>query len=84
MTRWTDIRRALHQLLALEAERAHGEVSYLDCFSNGEGRHAFRTWTGIFLQAMQQLTVSFVSHHHSLIRQLSSRMVFPGLSFAIR
>jgi len=50
--------------LALEAERAHGSVGYADCFRKGEGRHLLRTLTGIFLQAMQQLTgINFIIYY---------------------
>lgn len=38
-------------------ERAIGGTSFLDCFrTGGEGRYALRTWTGIGVQALQQLT----------------------------
>jgi hypothetical protein len=40
----------------LHHERAIGATSYLDCFRNGAGRNALRMWTGIWLQALQQLS----------------------------
>lgn len=42
----------------LEEEHAMGETSYLDCFRNTKNRMALRTWTGILIQAWQQLTGS--------------------------
>lgn len=42
--------------LALEAERAMGKTTYLDCFRNNESRNGFRTWTGIWIQGWQQLS----------------------------
>lgn len=48
-------------LTALEAERAIGATSYIDCFRMGPGKNALRTLTGIFLQAWQQLTgINFI------------------------
>ncbi|KAI0047132.1 AmMst-1 [Auriscalpium vulgare] len=45
--------------LALEEEI--GESSYLDCFRNGNNKIRFRTFSGIFLQAWQQLTgINFI------------------------
>lgn len=51
--------------LALQAEReVTGNVGYLDCFSNGPDRHAFRTWTGILAQGFQQLTgINFIFYY---------------------
>ena len=40
----------------LHHERAIGATSYLDCFRSGDGRNSLRVWTGIGLQALQQLT----------------------------
>ncbi|KAF8916238.1 AmMst-1 [Mucidula mucida] len=40
----------------LEEEKALGESSYLDCFRPSKNRIALRTWTGISIQAWQQLT----------------------------
>jgi len=42
----------------LEAERALGTSSYLDCFKFTENKIFLRTLTGIFIQAWQQLTGS--------------------------
>ncbi|KAJ8079497.1 Plasma membrane low glucose sensor [Marasmius tenuissimus] len=48
----------------LEAERALGESSYIDCFRPGTNKIAFRTWTGIALQAWQQLTgINFIIYY---------------------
>jgi len=49
---------------ALEADRALGQGSYLDCFKNTEARNGLRTWTGICLQAWQQLTgINFIFYY---------------------
>jgi sugar porter (SP) family MFS transporter len=49
---------------ALETERAIGATSYLDCFRSGQGRNGLRTWTGIILQALQQLTgINFIFYY---------------------
>ncbi|PFH51820.1 hypothetical protein AMATHDRAFT_141714 [Amanita thiersii Skay4041] len=48
----------------LEAERALGESSYLDCFKFTHNRIALRTLTGIFIQAWQQLTgINFIFYY---------------------
>ncbi|TFK29674.1 MFS monosaccharide transporter [Coprinopsis marcescibilis] len=48
----------------LEAERALGESSYLDCFRFTKNKIAFRTLTGIFIQAWQQLTgINFIFYY---------------------
>ncbi|KAI0065599.1 MFS monosaccharide transporter [Artomyces pyxidatus] len=45
----------------LRAEEEIGESSYLDCFRPGHNQICFRTLTGIFLQAWQQLTgINFI------------------------
>jgi len=50
--------------LALEAERAQGSGSYMDCFRNTANRNSLRTWTGIMLQAWQQLTgINFIFYY---------------------
>jgi sugar porter (SP) family MFS transporter len=50
--------------LALEVERQMGGVSYIDCFRNGDNRNALRTWTGILIQAWQQLTgINFIFYY---------------------
>jgi SP family sugar:H+ symporter-like MFS transporter len=47
--------------LNLKHEEALGESSYLDCFRSTDNRIRFRTLTGIFLQAWQQLTgINFI------------------------
>ncbi|KAF9269149.1 MFS monosaccharide transporter [Marasmius fiardii PR-910] len=48
----------------LEAERAAGESSYLDCFKPSHNKLAIRTLTGIFIQAWQQLTgINFIFYY---------------------
>jgi MFS transporter, SP family, sugar:H+ symporter len=45
----------------LKHEEELGESSYLDCFRSSDNRICFRTLTGIFLQAWQQLTgINFI------------------------
>ena len=41
--------------LNLQHEQELGESSYLDCFKPSKNRIALRTWTGIALQAWQQV-----------------------------
>ena len=54
-------------LAALEAERAIGATSYIDCFRPGPGKNPLRTLTGIFLQAWQQLTgINFIFVRYKL------------------
>ena len=49
---------------ALKLEQEASSGSWADCFSNNENRHGFRTWTGILLQAMQQLTgINFIFYY---------------------
>ncbi|KAI8978166.1 AmMst-1 [Trametes punicea] len=49
---------------ALDAEREIGQNSYLDCFRSTHNKIALRTFTGIALQAWQQLTgVNFISYY---------------------
>ncbi|GAA6064441.1 hypothetical protein JCM10212_000140 [Sporobolomyces blumeae] len=45
----------------LHHERASGKAGYIDCFRSGPGRNALRTWTGIGIQALQQLSgINFI------------------------
>ncbi|GAA5914181.1 sugar porter family MFS transporter [Sporobolomyces salmoneus] len=45
-------------------ERSLGNGGYIDCFRGGPGRNALRTWTGIGLQALQQLTgINFIFYY---------------------
>ncbi|KAI0372752.1 general substrate transporter [Pilatotrama ljubarskyi] len=54
-TELEDIRAALRE------EQARGESSYLDCFKFNRSKIAFRTLSGIFIQAWQQLTgINFI------------------------
>jgi len=48
-----------------EAELSLGESSYIDCFRSSSGNKiAFRTLTGIFIQAWQQLTgINFIFYY---------------------
>ncbi|KAL7280854.1 MFS monosaccharide transporter [Trametes coccinea BRFM310] len=46
---------------ALREEQERGESSYLDCFKFNKNKIAFRTLSGIFIQAWQQLTgINFI------------------------
>ncbi|KAF9259071.1 AmMst-1 [Marasmius fiardii PR-910] len=48
----------------LEAERAMGQSSYIDCFKPSHNRIVLRTLTGIFIQAWQQLTgINFIFYY---------------------
>ncbi|KAK4701536.1 hypothetical protein P7C70_g4694, partial [Phenoliferia sp. Uapishka_3] len=48
----------------LHHERAIGATSYLDCFRNGPGRNGLRMWTGIGIQALQQLSgINFIFYY---------------------
>jgi sugar porter (SP) family MFS transporter len=50
--------------LALEVERQAGGATYMDCFRSGETRNSLRTWTGIMIQAWQQLTgINFIFYY---------------------
>ena len=50
--------------LSFEQEKALGEASYLDCFRSNNNRTRFRTLTGIFLTALNQLTgISFIFYY---------------------
>ncbi|KAL0961554.1 hypothetical protein HGRIS_006493 [Hohenbuehelia grisea] len=56
----------------LEAERALGESSYLDCFRSSNNKLALRTLTGIFIQAWQQLTgINFIFYYGTTFFQRS-------------
>ncbi|KAI9070034.1 general substrate transporter, partial [Trametes sanguinea] len=56
----------------LQKEREAGISSYLDCFRMGPNKIAFRTFTGIAVQAWQQLTginfIAYCTHFHVPIR----------------
>ncbi|KAF8187140.1 monosaccharide importer [Pholiota molesta] len=50
--------------LGLKLEHEESTGTYFDCFQNNENRHGLRTWTGIFLQAWQQLTgINFIFYY---------------------
>ncbi|KAG7094052.1 hypothetical protein E1B28_007671 [Marasmius oreades] len=56
----------------LEAERALGESSYLDCFRPSSNKIAFRTWTGLAIQGWQQLTgINFIFYYGTTFFQAS-------------
>ncbi|KAK4699649.1 MFS transporter, SP family, sugar:H+ symporter, partial [Phenoliferia sp. Uapishka_3] len=56
----------------LHQERAIGATSYLDCFRNGPGRNGLRMWTGIGIQALQQLTgINFIFYYGTTFFQRS-------------
>ncbi|KAI9511393.1 general substrate transporter [Russula earlei] len=57
-----ELRTELDEIrLNLKREEEHGSSSYLDCFRPTDNRMRFRTLTGIFLQAWQQLTgINFI------------------------
>ncbi|KDE02510.1 hypothetical protein MVLG_06941 [Microbotryum lychnidis-dioicae p1A1 Lamole] len=57
---------------SLHHERSLGGSSYIDCFRNGEGKNGLRTWTGIALQALQQLTgINFIFYYGTAFFQNS-------------
>lgn len=52
-----DVQAELEDIKAnLRLEEEVGENSYIDCFKMGPNKVLFRTLTGIFIQAWQQLT----------------------------
>lgn len=54
----------------LHHERSVGQTSWLACFSYGEGKNGLRTWTGIGLQALQQLSgINFIFCQSSRLRR---------------
>ncbi|TFY82836.1 hypothetical protein EWM64_g1179 [Hericium alpestre] len=56
----------------LHAEEELGESSYLDCFKPGYNKILFRTLTGIFIQAWQQLTgINFIFYYGTTFFQNS-------------
>ncbi|KAF7316512.1 Monosaccharide importer [Mycena indigotica] len=57
----------IQQALAAEQENANASWFEADCFRNTESKNGLRTWTGIWLQAWQQLTgkpQGFISPDH--------------------
>ncbi|SCV69824.1 BQ2448_1218 [Microbotryum intermedium] len=57
---------------SLHHERSLGGSSYIDCFRNGPGKNGLRTWTGIGLQALQQLTgINFIFYYGTAFFQNS-------------
>ncbi|KAG8861400.1 hypothetical protein FRB96_002849 [Tulasnella sp. 330] len=56
----------------LRAEEALGDASYLDCFRFSHNKIFMRTMTGIFIQAMQQLTgINFIFYYGTTFFQRS-------------
>ncbi|KAG8908633.1 hypothetical protein FRB99_004921 [Tulasnella sp. 403] len=56
----------------LRAEEELGESSYLDCFRSTHNKILFRTLTGIFIQAWQQLTgINFIFYYGTTFFQRS-------------
>lgn len=56
----------------LEAEKALGSSTYLDCFRFTHNKMCFRTLTGIFIQAWQQLTgINFIFYYGTTFFQNS-------------
>ncbi|KAF9454277.1 MFS monosaccharide transporter [Macrolepiota fuliginosa MF-IS2] len=60
-----DVEVELDEIKAnLEAEKALGSSSYIDCFRFSDNKIFFRTLTGIFIQAWQQLTgINFIFYY---------------------
>ncbi|GAA6020446.1 hypothetical protein JCM11491_000249 [Sporobolomyces phaffii] len=61
----TEVNEELAEIAAnIHHERSLGTATYIDCFRSGPGRNALRTWTGIGLQALQQLTgINFIFYY---------------------
>lgn len=50
--------------VALKYEQENASGSYLECFKSNDSRFALRTWTGIWIQAWQQLTgINFIFYY---------------------
>lgn len=73
--------------LALEAERALGTATYMDCFRNNASRSGFRTWTGILLQGFQQLTgINFIIYYGTTFFQsagISNAFIITSVVFQL-
>ncbi|KAF9552624.1 monosaccharide importer [Agrocybe pediades] len=49
---------------ALKMEREASSGSFVECFKNNESKFGLRTWTGIWIQAWQQLTgINFIFYY---------------------
>jgi len=68
-----DVEIELNDIRAnLEEEQKLGQSSYADCFKSGHNKIAFRTLTGIFIQAWQQLTgINFIFYYGTAFFQNS-------------
>jgi hypothetical protein len=76
----------------LKYEEELGEASYLDCFRSTDNRIRFRTLTGIFIQAWQQLTgINFIFYfgttfftnagiHNSFLISIATSTVNAGMT----
>ena len=79
--------------LNLKHEEEIGESSYIDCFRSSDNRIRFRTLTGIFLQAWQQLTgINFIFYfgttfftnagiHNPFLISIATSTVNVGMTF---
>jgi len=58
--------------VAYKQEKELGESSYLDCFRSTDDKILFRTLTGIFIQAWQQLTgINFIIYYGTVFFEKS-------------
>ena len=58
--------------VAYQREKELGESSYLDCFRSTHNKILFRTLTGIFIQAWQQLTgINFIIYYGTVFFEKS-------------
>ena len=60
-----DVQAELDEIrLSFEQEKRFGETSYLDCFRPSHNKILLRTFTGISIQACQQLTgINFIAYY---------------------
>lgn len=77
-----EIQLELHDIkAALKEEQELGETGYADCFKNTHNKILFRTLTGIFIQAWQQLTginfIFYCMYFCKFILPILSHFLFP-------